>query len=66
MLRQFFKGGNYEIFGGFDLGNYSKEESIQGRKLFTEIQYSKIIMKCSADIADAFANILNKKLRTDT
>ena len=38
-VRQLFKGGNYSIIGGFGCGNYSREESIQGRKLFAEIRY---------------------------
>ena len=37
--RKLFKGGNYYFFGGFDRGNYSREETIQGRKLFAEIRY---------------------------
>ena len=37
--RKLFKGGNYQFLGGFDRGNYSREESIQGRKLFAEIRY---------------------------
>ena len=37
--RKLIKGGNYQLLGGFDLGNYSREETIQGRKLLTEIQY---------------------------
>ena len=28
--------------GGFDRGNYSKEETIQGRKLYEEIRYIEI------------------------
>ena len=39
-MRKLFKGGNYLSLGGFDRGNYSKEESIQGRKLYEEIRYS--------------------------
>ena len=35
-VRKLFKGGNYLSLGGFDRGNYSKEESIQGRKLYEE------------------------------
>ena len=27
------------MWGGFDFGNYSKEETIQGRKLYEEIRY---------------------------
>ena len=27
------------VLGGFDWGNYSKEETIQGRKLYEEIRY---------------------------
>ena len=38
--RKLFKGGNYKLLGGFDCGNYSREETIQGRKLFAEIRYS--------------------------
>ena len=38
-VRKLFKGGNYLSLGGFDRGNYSKEESIQGRKLYEEIRY---------------------------
>ena len=38
--RKLFKGGNYKFLGGFDRGNYSREETIQGRKLFAEIRYS--------------------------
>ena len=37
--RKLFKGGNYKLLGGFDRGNYSREETIQGRKLFAEIRY---------------------------
>ena len=33
-MRKLFKGGNYLLLGGFDCGNYSREETIQGRKLF--------------------------------
>ena len=29
-MRQLFKGGNYQIIGGFDCGNYSREETIFG------------------------------------
>jgi hypothetical protein len=32
-IKKLFQGGNYQILGGFDRGNYSKEETIQGRKL---------------------------------
>ena len=35
--RKLFKGGNYIILGGFDRGNYSREETIQGGKLFAEM-----------------------------
>ena len=35
-MRPLFKGG---FLRGFDRGNYSREETIQGRKLFAEIQY---------------------------
>ena len=38
-MRQLFKGGNYLLLEGFNCGNYSKEESIQGRKLFAEIRF---------------------------
>ena len=37
--RKLFKGENYQLFGGFDCGIYSKEESNQGRKLYEEIRY---------------------------
>ena len=37
--RKLFKGGNYKLLGGFNCGNYSREETIQGRKLFAEIRY---------------------------
>ena len=37
--RKLIKGGNYQLLGGFCRGNYSREETIQGRKLFTEIRY---------------------------
>ena len=37
--RKVFKGGNYLLLGRFYCGNYSKEETIQGRKLFAEIRY---------------------------
>ena len=37
--RKLFKGGNYYFLGGFDRGNYSREETIQGRKLYEEIRY---------------------------
>ena len=37
--RKLFKGGNCLLLGGFDHGNYSREETIQERKLFTEIRY---------------------------
>ena len=30
-VRKLFKGGNYLLLGGFDRGNYSREETIQGR-----------------------------------
>ena len=36
--RKLFKGRNYKLLGGFDCGNYSREETIQGRKLFAEIR----------------------------
>ena len=36
--RKLFKGGKYLILGGFNCGNYSKEETIQGQKLFAEIR----------------------------
>ena len=36
--RKLFKGGNYYFLGGFERGNYSREETIQGRKLFAEIR----------------------------
>ena len=39
--RKLFKGGNYQLLGGFDRGNYSKEETIQGRKVYEEIRYFK-------------------------
>ena len=28
--RKLFKGGNYKLLGGFDRGNYSREETIRG------------------------------------
>ena len=37
--RKLFEGGNYQILGGFDCGKYSREETIQGWKLFAEIRY---------------------------
>ena len=40
--RKLFKGGNYKLLGRFDCGNYSREETIQGRKLFAEIRYTDI------------------------
>ena len=37
---QLLKGrGNYYLLWGFECGNYTKEETIQGGKLFVEIQY---------------------------
>ena len=39
--RQLFKGGNYYSLDIFDRGNYSKEETIQGRKLYEEIRYTE-------------------------
>ena len=36
--RKLIKGGNYYLLGGFDGGKYSMEETIQGQKLFAEIQ----------------------------
>ena len=41
--RKLFKGGNYQLLGGFDRRNYSKEESIQGKKLYEEVRYLKKI-----------------------
>ena len=38
-VRKLIKGGNYQLLGGFYCGNYSREEIIQGRKLFAEIRY---------------------------
>ena len=38
-VRKLFKGGNYKLLGGFDRGNYSREETVQGRKLYEEIRY---------------------------
>ena len=35
-VRKLIKGGNYQLLGGFYCGNYSREEIIQGRKLFAE------------------------------
>ena len=43
-MRQFFKGGNYLLLEGFDCGNYSKEESIQGGKLLVDI---RLIENCA-------------------
>ena len=37
--RKLIKGGNYWFLRGFCRGNYSREETIQGRKLFAEIRY---------------------------
>jgi hypothetical protein len=38
-VRKLIKGGNYYLLGGFDRGNYLREETTQGRKLFAEIRY---------------------------
>ena len=38
--RKLFKDGNYKSLGGFDRGNYSREETIQGQKLFAEIRFT--------------------------
>ena len=38
--RKLIKGGNYYLLKGFYRGNYSREETIQGRKLFAEIRYT--------------------------
>ena len=37
--RKLFKGGNYYFLGLFKYDNYSRETTIQGRKLFAEIRY---------------------------
>ena len=39
--RKLFKGGNYYFLEGFDRGNYSREETFQGKKLFKEGNYSR-------------------------
>ena len=38
LWRKLFKGGKYKSLGGFECGNYSKDERIQERKLFAEIR----------------------------
>ena len=37
--RKLIKVGNYQLLRGFYCGNYLREETIQGRKLFAEIRY---------------------------
>ena len=34
--RKLFKGGNYKLLGGFDRGNYSREETIRGNTVCAE------------------------------
>ena len=36
--RKLFKGGNYKFVKLFHCDNYSRERTIQGRKLFAEIR----------------------------
>ena len=38
-VQKLIKGGNYQSLGGFYCRNYSRAETIQGQKLFTEIRY---------------------------
>ena len=33
--RKLIKGGNYQLLGGFDLGNYSRVETIRGNTVYS-------------------------------
>jgi hypothetical protein len=42
-VRKLFKGRNYLSLEGFNCANYTREETIQGWKLFSEYNMSRIV-----------------------
>ena len=51
-----FNGGNYQLVGLFYCDKYSRETTIQGRKLFAEIRYAENMIKMLGAIWDLPAN----------